>query len=330
MSGEIEQAVIMVGGRGTRLRPLTETVPKPMLPVMGTPCLEYVIRSLVDSGVKEIVLACGYRSDIISEFIGDGSGFGADIYFAYEEEPAGTAGSIKLLQERLDERFIVASGDVLADVDIQGMVESHEQGGCAVTMALTRVDNPTEFGIVGLDGDGRVERFREKPPPEEVFSDLVNAGIYVLERQVMERVPRGVMYDFSKDLFPDVLSAGLGIKGHILQGFWMDIGRPADLLKANILRAEALGGPGHSHLMDGVELRDVVLTSSVIHPGVKAEGCRIERSVILDNAVVEEGAHVVDCIIGKGATVGRDSRLLGAVIADGGCVPDGHVSDGWA
>ncbi len=329
MSGGVQQAVIMVGGKGTRLRPLTETVPKPMLPVMGVPCLEYVIRSLIDSGVKEIILACGYRSDIISDFIGDGSKFGADISFAYEEEPAGTAGSVKLLQDRLDETFLVASGDVLADVYIQEMVECHRRGGCAVTMALTRVDNPTEFGIVGLDDKGNVERFREKPPPEEVFSDLVNAGIYILDRSVMDRVPEGAMYDFSRDLFPDVLSNGLGIRGHVLQGFWMDIGRPSDLLRANILKAEAVGGKGHSHIMEGVALRDVSVSSSVIHPGVRADTCIIERSVVLDGATIGEGSHIVDSIIGRGVDIGRGCKLRGVVLADGDSVPDGHVSETW-
>ncbi len=330
MSEEIQQAVIMVGGKGTRLRPLTENVPKPMLPVMGIPCLEYVIRSLIGSGVKEIILACGYRSDVISDFVGDGSKFGADVSFAYEEEPAGTAGSIKLLQDRLDDTFLVASGDVLADVDIQGMVESHRHGGCAVTMALTRVDNPTEFGIVGLDEDGRVERFREKPPPEEVFSDLVNAGIYIMDRDVMDRVPAGVMYDFSKDLFPDVLSNGLGIRGHILQGFWMDIGRPSDLLRANISKAAALGGEGHSHVMDGVQLRDVRVLSSVVHPGVKAEACVIEGSLILDGTVIGEGSHIIDSIIGRKVKIGKGCKLRGAVLADDDSIPDGYVSETWA
>ena len=325
MIERIKQAVIMVGGRGTRLRPLTETVPKPMLPVMGIPCLEYVMRSLIDSGVKEIILACGYRSDDISDFVGDGTSFGADISFAYEDEPAGTAGSVKLLQDRLDDTFLVASGDVLADVDIGGMVDSHRLGGCVVTMALTCVDNPTEFGIVGLDDDGMVEKFREKPPPEEVFSDLVNAGIYVLDRSVMDRVPEGVMYDFSKDLFPDVLDSSLGIRGHILQGFWMDIGRPSDLLRANILKAAAVGGEGHSHVMEGSQLHDVRLRSSVIHPGVRAEGCIIERSVVLDGAVIGKGSHIIDSIIGRRAGIGEGCVIRGAVLADDDSIPDGHV-----
>ncbi len=327
MIGGIEQAVIMVGGKGTRLRPLTETMPKPMLPVMGVPCLEYVMRSLIDSGVKDIILACGYRSDDISDFIGDGTSFGADISFAYEDEPAGTAGSVKLLQDRLDDTFLVASGDVLADVDIRSMVDSHRLGGCAVTMALTRVDNPTEFGIVGLDNDGMVERFREKPPAEEVFSDLVNAGIYVLDRSVMDRVPEGVMYDFSKDLLPEVLNSGLGIRGHILQGFWMDIGRPSDLLRANILKTAAVGGEGHSHVMEGSQLHDVSLMSSVIHPGVRAEGCIIERSVVLDGAVIGEGSHIIESIIGRRADIGEGCMLKGALLADEDSIPDGYVGE---
>ena len=162
----VVQAVIMVGGKGTRLRPLTDTTPKPLLPIAGRPCLEYVIRSLSDSGIRQIILACGYRSEAISDFVGDGSSFHTEVLFAYEDEPAGTAGSVKLLEDRLEDVFVVASGDVLADVDMNGLINAHFAHGAAVTMALTRVDNPSEFGIVGLDSEGRVERFREKPPPE--------------------------------------------------------------------------------------------------------------------------------------------------------------------
>ena len=313
---EIAQAVVMVGGKGTRLRPLTETVPKPMLPVLGKPCLEYVVRSLAESGVKEIILACGYRSDDISDFIGDGSGFGAEVSFAYEDEPAGTAGSVKLLEDRLEDRFIVASGDVLADVDIGAMVSAHAQGGAAVTMALTRVDNPTEFGIVGLDDDGLVERFKEKPSPEEVFSDLVNAGIYVIERDVMGLVPQEGMYDFSRDLFPDVLGRRLGIRGHVLNGFWMDIGRPSDLLRANILLAAETGGTGANHVMDPSDLEGSLLEASVVHPRVQAQDCEIKRSLILEGAVIGSGCRITDSIVGRRASIAPGSVLEGAVIAD--------------
>lgn len=310
-----------MGGKGTRLRPLTETAPKPMLPVLGRPCLEYVIRSLTDSGMREIILACGYRSDHITDFVGDGSDFGAHVTFAYEEEPAGTAGSVKLLEDRLDDSFVVASGDVLADVDLGDMVAA-DGGGAAVTMALTRVDDPTQFGIVGLNDAGWVSRFKEKPRPEEVFSNLINAGIYVLDRDVLGLVPEGTVYDFSKDLFPEVLERGMGIRGHVLDGFWMDIGRPSDLLRANIDRAAALGGPGSNYVIDPSGLHRVTMGSSVLHTGVRADDCSIQRSLVMEDAVIGRGSVVIDSIVGRGAVVGEGCRLEGAVLADGEHVQD--------
>jgi len=330
MSEEIRQAVIMVGGKGTRLRPLTESIPKPLLPVLGRPCVEYVIRRLAESGIREVILACGYRSDSILEAIGDGSRYGLRVDFAYEDEPAGTAGSVKLIEDRLDDSFVVASGDVLADVDIAAMVREHRRSGAMATMALTRVEDPSEFGIVGLGPGGEVERFREKPSPAEVFSDLINAGIYVLERGAMALVPAGEMHDFSKDLFPEMMRRGERIQGHVLSGFWMDIGRPRDLLAANLSMARSGGevhpgaleggeARGACHIMPGASLRHAVVSDSVVHPGAVLEGCRVERSLVLEDAYIGEGSLVTGSIVGRGA------ELSGGVSLDDEVLPDGGV-----
>lgn len=187
--------------------------PKPLLPVLGRPCVEYVIEAMAEAGVEEVFLTCGYRAEDMVEALGSGDQFGVEIIMCFEDVPAGTAGAVKLLEDRLEDTFIVASGDVLADVDVRSLVDQHVRTGAMATMALTTVERPEEFGIVGLDDAGRIERFKEKPRTEEVFSNLINAGIYVLERDVLPEIPRGEMYDFSKQLFPKLLAAGQPLYG---------------------------------------------------------------------------------------------------------------------
>ena len=338
MNDPISQAVIMVGGKGTRLRPLTDHRPKPLLPVLGVPCVEYVIRRLVESGVKEIIMACGYKSEDMVRSIGDGSRFGISIEFSYEDEPAGTAGSVKLLEDRLQETFLVASGDVLADVDLVAMGKAHRENDATVTMALTTVDKPTEFGIVGLDEQGRIYRFLEKPSLEEVFSNLINAGIYILEREVLKRVPQGEFYDFSRNLFPDLMSNGFRLQGHVLQGFWKDIGRPTDLLHANLHMA-SLHGDGDGRKRSSLTSSHVD-TSSAVLPGCRIHGSRIEssvievntvitdsqvtRSLLLSDVVVGRNSCIISSIIGNGCRIGESVRIQDCVIADGVSVGDGE------
>jgi UTP-glucose-1-phosphate uridylyltransferase len=181
----VKQAVIMAGGEGTRLKPLTNTRPKPLLPVLGRPCIEYVINSLASAGVEEIFIACGYRSQDIVNSLGDTTRYGAKITYAYEEVPMGTAGAVKLLQDKLHGTFLVGSGDTLTDADLGHLIDFHREKKAFVTMALTEVEKPEQFGIVGVNADGRIERFKEKPRTEEVFSNVINAGTYVLEADAL-------------------------------------------------------------------------------------------------------------------------------------------------
>ncbi|MCG7845000.1 MAG: nucleotidyltransferase family protein, partial [Methanomassiliicoccales archaeon] len=189
MAPKVKQAVILAGGEGTRLRPLTTTRPKPLLPVLGVPCIEYVISSLARAGVEQIFLACGYRSEDILRVLGRGERFGVDIEFAHEKEPMGTAGAVKLLEDRLEGTFVVGSGDTLTDADLGSLIDFHLEHGAEATMGLTEVEHPEQFGIVGVGADGRIERFKEKPRTEEVFSKVINAGTYVLEKEVLGMVP---------------------------------------------------------------------------------------------------------------------------------------------
>ena len=172
---KVRQAVVMVGGKGTRLLPLTETRPKIILPVADKPCLWYLLRSLAYGGIEEVILACGYKSELMRRTIGDGSDLGIDIQYSYEDEPMGTGGAMKLVEDRLDDTFVAANGDVFVSMDVSAEIRTHQETGAAVTIALTPVDNPCEFGIARVDDDNRISEFKEKPKPEEVFSNLINS-----------------------------------------------------------------------------------------------------------------------------------------------------------
>lgn len=305
-----KQAVVLAGGKGTRLRPLTNTRPKPLLPVLGRPCVEYVIRSLAEAGVEEVFLTCGYRSQDMVDALGSGEQFGVDIVMCFEESPAGTAGAVKLLEDRLEDTFVVASGDVLADVDLRALVEGHRANRAHATMALTTVERTEEFGIVGLDDRGRIVRFKEKPRPEESFSNLINAGIYVLEREVVGEIPAGEMYDFSKQLFPRLLEAGRPLYGAPLEGLWKDIGRPRDLLDANVQMAERKGRP--------LEVEGARCRGNIVAGTFSAHGCQVDGPAYIgEGASIGRGARLSSCAVGERSAVGPDSAVDDSFLMDG-------------
>ena len=192
------KAVVLAGGEGTRLKPLTYKRPKPLMPVAGRPCIDYVLRSLAASGFHEIIVTTAYLSDALIKSIGDGLDYNASILYSFEENPAGTAGAVRRVANFIDETFVVAMGDILCDVDFKALFEFHKRTGGVVTIALTDVDDPTQYGIVGLDAKGRIQKFKEKPRKEEAFSSLVNAGIYVLEPEVLEFIPPDQKFDFAR------------------------------------------------------------------------------------------------------------------------------------
>src|SRR5438552_2956783 len=196
------KAVVMAGGQGTRLRPLTSNQPKPMLPILGQPMMQHVLRLARDHGLTEVVATVQFLASVIRNFFGDGQDLGVSLTYVTEQEPLGTAGSVKNAEDLLEDRFVVLSGDALTDVDLTELVKFHESRDAAVTVTLKRVEDPLEFGIVIADEDGRIDRFLEKPGWGEVFSDTINTGIYVVEREVLDRIPEGREFDFSKDLFP--------------------------------------------------------------------------------------------------------------------------------
>jgi len=339
----VNQAVVLAGGEGTRLRPLTNHRPKPLLPVLGRPCVEYTLRALAGAGIEKVYLACGYKSLDVVKALGDGKGLGLDLVYAFEEEPMGTAGAVKLLEDKLDETFVVAMGDTLMDIDFEVVIREHMEKKAMVTIALTEVDNPTEFGIVGLGENHRIERFKEKPKPEEVFSNLINAGVYVIQKEAFRFVPSDTKFDFSKNLFPLLMDTGKPLYGSPLRGLWKDIGRPKDLLEANMKMAERKGveryilgiktegriygggfsGPGAVlngpvYLGDGVKLGEgtVVTRSAIGQDTVIGPANKITDSLILNSCLIERGAGIEDSILGDGCRVGAGVMLRNCILGD--------------
>ncbi|HKJ87692.1 MAG TPA: nucleotidyltransferase family protein, partial [Gammaproteobacteria bacterium] len=218
------KAVIMAGGQGSRLRPLTEGVPKPMIPILGRPMMEFILEAVRDSGITDILVTLHYRPNLIQDYFGDGSDWGVNLEYAIEEHPLGTAGSVKNGARFLDEPFLIISGDALMDYDLPALMEYHTRSEALVTFCLAHVQDPSEFGIVVTGDDGRVQRFQEKPAPSEVFTDTVNTGIYVMDPRVLEDIPKETEFDFSHDLFPALLDRGERLLGYVAKGYWNDIG----------------------------------------------------------------------------------------------------------
>ncbi len=326
----------MAGGEGTRLRPLTSNQPKPMVPVVGKPCIEHILDLVRRHDMTEVVVTLAFMPQSIRTYFGDGESLGMDIDYSVEEQPLGTAGSVRLAQARLDDTFIVISGDALCDVDLTALVEAHKAKGAAVTIGLKSVDNPLEFGIVVTDEDGRVERFLEKPSWGQVFSDTINTGIYVLEPEVLRHVPDDRPYDFSKELFPLLLEMGRPLYGHVLDGYWQDIGNLEQFRQANF---DALDARVHLDV-PGLRLRGNVWVSEEVDinevegvegPAFIGANCRIADgasigpySVLSRGVIVREGARVTRSVIDAGTYLGRSSVVEGAIVGRG-CDLRDHV-----
>jgi len=339
------KAVVLAGGEGTRLLPLTYRRPKPLMPIAGRPCIDYVLRSLVSSGIHEIIITTSYLSDTLIKTIADDLDYNASILYSFEANPAGTAGAVRRVANFVDETFVVAMGDILCDADFRALYEFHKRKGGVATIALTEVDDPTQYGIVGLD-DSRIRKFKEKPPKEEAFSRLANAGIYVLEPEVLDFVPANEKFDFSKDLFPKLLSKGLAVYGSRLEGVWMDIGRPHDLWKASmeIVRREGrpLRRPGvtsegpvivdpEATLHAGTTLlgpcyvgpKAVLSAGSILDNACLYESVRVDPQAVVRNSIVLEGsavgpnAEILDSVVSRQCTIEAGTRIASSIIGDG-------------
>lgn len=334
MSSEVRQAVIMVGGKGTRLLPLTLTRPKPAMPVLDKPFLKYLIESMADAGIEEIFLACGYKSDILAHAIGDGSDMGVRIIYSDEDTPLGTGGAIKRLEDRLDSVFLAANGDTLTSVDIAAQIREHFESGAAVTDSLSEVDDPSQAGVVRIDGDGRILEFQDKPKREEACSNLVNSGVYVVDKKVLGYIPKDTFYDFSKDLFPLLIEKGERLQGHMAKGVWVDIGRPHDLIRMNLVMADRLyrghdwSDSAEDSVLDGtVYLGDgTVVRSSKVSESVISKGCDVRSSYLSGTFVMGacriDGARVENSILGEGCVLKKGCLVVDSVLKDGTVVDE--------
>ncbi|MBV8691996.1 MAG: NDP-sugar synthase [Actinobacteria bacterium] len=295
------RAVVLVGGEGTRLRPLTYKTPKQLLPVANVPMIERVVAHLAAHDVEHVVLSMGYRPDAFHTAYPDGHCAGVSITYAVEPEPMGTAGGIGFAARfaEIDDTFIVVNGDVLTDLDIGALVAFHRARGGQATISLTPVDDPSAFGVVPTFDDGRVEAFVEKPPKDEAPTNLINAGTYVLEPSVIEAIPEGRAVSIERETFPSLVGEG-ALYAMASEGYWVDAGTPPTYLRANLdLKGEPV------LLGEGVVIDpSAVVTDSVIGPGAcVGAGARVAESVVLAGAVVEPGASLARRIVDTDAIV---------------------------
>jgi len=345
------QALILAGGEGTRLRPLTSTVPKPVVPLVDRPFIAFMLDWLRGHGVDDVIMSCGFLASGVRNVLGDGSAYGIRLRYVEEPQPLGTGGALKFAEEWLDERFLMLNGDVLTDLDVTAQVALHEARAARATIALTPVEDPSAYGLVRTTDDGAVTGFVEKPAPDEIDTSNISAGIYVLDRSVLELLPPGEPASIERDVFPRLV--GEGLYAYVGDGYWLDIGTPArylqgtyDILEGAVRTAvgERMGdgylvvGPRTenagriipSALVEGdcrigadARIGGRVVLEAGVHVGA---GTTIERAVVLRGARI--GAHCTlrGCIVAAGAHVGDNTHIEGlAVLGEGVTVGAGNV-----
>ena len=324
------QAIVLVGGEGTRLRPLTDTIPKPALTLVDRPFLAYMIEWLAGYGVTEAVLACGFLPDVLKEALGDGEHAGVRLTYVTEPERRGTAGAIRFaadtLGERLEDRFLALNGDVLTDLDLSALIRAHREREARATIALCEVEDCSAYGLVRVDAAGQVLDFTEKagePVPGEI-----NAGVYFLERSVLDLIPPGREVSIEREVFPRLIGEGLGAL--LLDGYWMDIGTPErylqaswDILESRVATRVRPTAPGlfvgaGAEVAEGAHVgpRAVVSSGSRV-----AAGAVVGESVLLDGCVLGEGARVSGSVLAPGVTVDAEAELAGAIVGRDERVP---------
>jgi mannose-1-phosphate guanylyltransferase / phosphomannomutase len=341
------KAVVMAGGEGSRLRPLTSRRPKPLAPIANKPVMHHIVDLLAKHGITEVVATLHYLADEIESYFGDGAAHGVAMHYVVEDTPLGTAGAVKMAEKLLsDETFVIISGDAMTDVDLTALIDAHRRAGNAATIALWRVNNPLEFGVVITDDEGRITRFLEKPSWGEVFSDTINTGIYVLEPEVLGYMEAGKNYDFSKDIFPLLLRDGKRLGGHVISDYWADVGnlqqyqqanydaltgtvrtlRPRNQIGDTIWVGEGCEIDASATIRGQVEFGDGV----TVGPGALIEGpacigsgsileagARVRRSVLWENVYVGDEAQLTDCTIANRTIVKSRANVgEGAVIGE--------------
>jgi mannose-1-phosphate guanylyltransferase len=338
------QAVILVGGEGTRLRPLTSTVPKPVVPLVDRPFIAFMLDWLVTHGIDDVIMSCGFLATSVRNVLGDGSAYGVRLRFVEEPDPRGTAGALKYASSMLDERFLMLNGDVLTDIDLTAQIAQHERTGAKGTLALVPVADPSAYGLVHLNEDHSVREFLEKPSADAVIeTNLISAGAYVLEREILDLVPADRNVSIEREVWPRLV--GDGLYGYPSESYWLDIGTPErylqgtfDIIEGNVKTAvgERLGSDWLA-LDEGAQVDGRVIPPALLERGVRvAEGAQVgslvvlgqgvsigagasvERAVILNGSEIGANCTLRDCIVGAGCRIGAGTTITGgAVLGEG-------------
>lgn len=325
------EAILLVGGQGTRLRPLTISTPKPMLPVAGYPCTEHQIARAREAGITRIVLGTSYRAEVFEEYFDHGQNFGVELVYAVENTPLGTGGAIRNAAHHLtsspDDPVVIFNGDVLTGLDIAGLIQKWRDANADVALYLTRVDDPRAYGLVPTDESGRVLEFREKPTtPEEIVTDQINAGCYVFKRSVIDQIPDGVPVSVERETFPHLLSTGATVIGVVDDGYWLDLGTPlafaqgsADLVLGNAPSPLLAGRTGESFIDESAVVESGAQVSGGTYVGPNAHiksGAVVDQSVIFAGVVVGSSSVVRSSIVGTDSHIHPAAKLIDAVVAE--------------
>jgi len=318
----VMKGLILAGGKGTRLRPLTLNTPKPIVPVANRPFLLYQLDLMKTAGIGEIVLSLSYQPRKIEDLLKDGTDFDTLVRYAVESAPLGTAGAFRNAHEWIEGPTVVFNGDILTSLDLPRVIENHRKTSAIATLVLTEVEDPTAYGLVECDSTGRVRSFLEKPGMDEVTCRTINAGIYVLEPEVLKHIPPDRPFSFERELFPNLLKANLPLYGYVSSDYWIDIGTPAkylqvhrDILNGQFRSAGIPKGVPAPRLNASGGRVDAV---SIVSEGVSiGEGARIESSVIGTNCKIDANVQIVDSVIWSGNTIDRDARITSSILGRG-------------
>jgi mannose-1-phosphate guanylyltransferase len=343
------QAVILAGGVGTRLRPLTARVPKPIVTLVDRPFIAFMLEWLRSHGVDDVILSCGFLAESVRDVLGDGAAYGMRLRYVDEPEPLGTGGAIKHAEALLDDRFLVCNGDVLTDIDLSAQVAQHEQTGAAATLALIGVADPSAYGLVRLAEDRSVREFFEKPAGVQADEEMISAGAYVLERSVLDLIPPGRPVSIEREIWPALI--GNGLYGYAASGYWLDIGSPQrymqasfDIIQGQMMTSLAAGlGTEHLSIDESATIKGRVVAPAligercVLEPGVNAGGLvvlgrgvsvgedtRLERAVVLDGAQIGPRCVLRDCVVAERAQIGAHTEVSGGAVIGADAVIGAH------
>ncbi|HEX8101049.1 MAG TPA: NDP-sugar synthase [Solirubrobacteraceae bacterium] len=332
------QALILAGGEGTRLRPLTSTVPKPVVPLVDRPFIGFMLEWLRGHGVDDVVMSCGFLASGVRNVLGDGSAYGLRLRYVEEPRPLGTGGALKFAEALLDERFLMLNGDVLCDFDLGAQIARHEAVGARATLALAPVEDPSNYGLVRLAPDGAVTEFVEKPAPDQIDTNNISAGAYVLERSVLDLLEPDQPASIERDVFPRLV--GDGLHGFVGDGYWLDIGTPErylegtfDILEGTVVTSVAERmGDGYLTIGDRVEQGGRIIPSALVESGCRlGDGSRIGPRAVLEHGVsVGADTTIERAVVMRGAEIGAGCTLRGCIVAGGVRIGDNTHVEGLA